>query len=229
VRRLVIVLLAVAVLVLGGILAGVVIAKPLLEDRLAERISQEVKAPVEVQMDLNRVPGIFGGRVGDVHVTAPRVRRQGIELVDLRVVIDEADVSMLELARGTADLSWNAIRFQVGMREEAIQKYVAARLSSAGVPGADALQVRVVPDPEGVYARVPGVAPVRMLVRVVGSDRIRLEVQGSGIAASALRQALPDAIDVGPLPLGLRLTGATYGQGVVFVQGARGPGSETFG
>ena len=53
------------------------------------------------------------------------------------------------------------------------------RLAAAGVPGADALQIRVVPQPEGIYARVPGIAPVRILARVVGEDRIALEVQGS--------------------------------------------------
>jgi hypothetical protein len=228
VRRLLIALIVIAVLVLGGMLAGVVIAKPLLEERLAERIGDEVGAPVEVQMDLDRVPGGLAGRVGDVLVTAPRIERQGIELVDLQVTIDEADVAMLELARGTAKVDFEGVQFQVGMREEAIQEYVAERLAAAGVPGAQALQIRVTPDPEGVYATIPGIAQVRMLVRVVGADRIRLEVQGKGAAAQTLREVLPQAIDVGPLPLDLRLTGITYGQGVAFVQGERGPGTETF-
>jgi len=228
VRRLLIALVVIAVLVLGGVLAGVVIAKPLLEERLAERIGNEVGAPVEVQMDLDRVPGGLAGHVGDVLITAPRIEREGIELVDLEVTIDEADVAMLELARGTAEVSFDAVRFQVGMREEEIQAYVAERLAAAGVPGAQALQVRVTPDPEGVYATIPGIAQVRLLVRVVGADRVRLEVQGRGAAAETLRQVLPAAIDVGPLPLDLRLTGITYGEGVVFVQGARGPGTETF-
>ena len=84
------------------------------------------------------------------------------------------------------------------------------------------------PQPEGIYVRVPGVSPVRVLARVVGETRIALEVQGSGPAARVLRAALPDTIDVGPLPLHMKLTGIRYGQGVVYVEGRRGPGSDTF-
>jgi hypothetical protein len=229
VRRLVIALVAILVLVLFGVLAGVVIAKPLLEERLADEIGAQVGVPVEVSMELDRFPGGFAGRVGDVEITAERLERQGLEFEDLRVTVDEADVNMLDLARGTANIGWQEVRLQVGLREEEIQRYAAPRLANAGVPNGEGLQVRVVPSPEGIYARIPGVEPVRVVVRVVGDDRIRLQVQGRSAAALALRAVLPQALDVGPLPLGLRLTGVRYGQGILFVEGTRGPGSETFG
>src|SRR5262245_30796659 len=227
-RRLLIILVAVGALVLAGILAGVVIAKPLLEERIADQISAQVGAPVEVSMDLDRVPGGFAGRVGDVHITADELEREGLLLQDLRLTIDEADVAMLDLARGKAEVSWDELRMSVGISEEELRRYIVPRLAAEGVPGAELLQIRVVPQPEGIYARVPGISPVRILARVVGEDRIALEVQGSGAAARVLRAALPDTIDVGPLPLQLKLTGIRYGQGVVYVEGRRGPGSDTF-
>jgi hypothetical protein len=227
-RRMLIILVAVLALVLAGILAGVVIAKPLLEERIADQISEQVGSPVEVSMDLDRVPGGFAGRVGDVRITADELEREGLQLQDLRVTIDEADVAMLDLARGKAEVGWDELRLSVGIPEEELRRYVVPRLAAAGVPNADALQIRVVPQPEGIYARVPGIAPVRILARVVGEDTIALEVQGSGAAARALREALPDTIDVGPLPLHIKLTGIRYGQGVVYVEGRRGPGSDTF-
>jgi hypothetical protein len=227
-RRLLIILVAIGALVLAGILAGVVIAKPLLEERIADQISQQVGAPVEVSMDLDRVPGGLAGRVGDVHITADQLERDGLVLQDLQVTIDEADVAMLDLARGKAQVGWDELRMSVGISEEELQRYIASRLAAEGVPGAQALQIRVVPQPEGIYVRVPGVSPVRVLARVVGEDKIALEVQGSGAAARVLRAALPDTIDVGPLPLHMKLTGIRYGQGVVYVEGRRGPGSDTF-
>ena len=35
-------------------------------------------------MDLDRVPGGFAGRVGDVRITAPTLEREGLRLRDLR-------------------------------------------------------------------------------------------------------------------------------------------------
>ena len=143
------------------------------------------------------------------------------------MTIDEADVAMLDLARGKAEVGWDELRLSVGISEEELRRYVVPRLAAEGVPNADALQIRSSRSPR---ASTPACRdpPVRILARVVGEDRIALEVQGSGAAAQVLREALPDAIDVGPLPLHIKLTGIRYGQGVVYVEGRRGPGSDTF-
>ena len=181
-------------------------------------------------MDLDRVPGGLAGQVGDVRITRADARARGPRLRDLRVTIDEADVAMLDLARGKAEVGWDELRLS--------GRHLARRRSAAtscrgwpppACPDAEALQIRVVPQPGG-HLRAACRASRRCACWRGWWARTasRLEVQGSGAAARVLREALPDAIDVGPLPLHIKLTGIRYGQGVVYVEGRRGPGSDTF-
>jgi hypothetical protein len=218
-RRL-LVLGTVIVLLLGvAFIVAKVALVPYAERRAADAIGASLGAPVTVKASDALSPGLVRGDLGTLHVTAPRVQRNGFTVTDFNAKVHGASIDLPKLVSGSTVLSFSRITAQAQVRQGTLSRYVRQKLKAAGVPGARHVEVEL---GEGKVhlATAAGSIPARL--EIAGPTSIRV-VPTTG----ALSGKLAQAIDLGPFPYGLRLSGVEVLPGHIVVTATRGAGTET--
>jgi len=220
VRRLLVPLATVVVLV-GALIWFVAI--PLVERQAANAIGRELGSDVDVEAHPKLRLGLLEGELGPADVRADPFRRHGLEISDLEVRVAKADVEVGALRDRDVIVGYDGIAGHARVREAALTAYVRDMLGRAQVRGAAGATVDL--DPGQATATLRGVrVPVR--ASAVPPTGLRIEALGTTDAARTLRRALPDAVELGPLPYDLRLRRVRVTRGALAVSGGRGAGEQ---
>jgi hypothetical protein len=218
-RRLLVLGTVIALLLGVAFIVAKVALVPYAERRAADAIGASLGAPVTVKASDALSPGIVRGDLGTLHVTAPRVQRDGFTVTDFAANVHGASIDVPRLVGGDAVLSFSRITAQAQVRQGTLSRYVRQRLRLAGVPGARHVAVEL---GKGAVqlATSAGSVPARLVI--AGPSSIRV-VPTTGSLSGKLSQS----IDLGPFPYGLRLSSIRVLPGRVVVSATRGAGSET--
>jgi hypothetical protein len=218
-RRL-LVLGTVILLLLGvAFIVAKVALVPYAERRAADAIGASLGAPVTVKASGVLSPGLIRGDLGTLHVTAPRVQRDGFTVTDFAASVHGASIDVPKLVTGDAVLSFSRINAQAQVRQGTLSRYVRERLKRAGVPGARHVEVEL-GDGKVRVATAAGAVPAHLVI--AGPSSIRVVP-----AAGSLSGELAQSIDLGPFPYGLKLSGIRVLPGHIVVTATRGAGTET--
>jgi hypothetical protein len=218
-RRLVALLVFVAIVAGGLYIAARVALVPYAEHRLADAIGASLGARVIVTADDSASPGLLTGHVGNLDVRAPYVERSGLVLADFRAHVSDASIDLGRLVRGETVLGFSGIAVRGTLRQGSLQRYLRGALQQAGVPGARRLVLQI--QGGDMTLKLPK-RSITATAAVSGPTSIQLRPRSGG-----LPRGLAVPIQLGPLPYGIQLSGVQLLPGRVVVSGARGAGHET--
>jgi LmeA-like phospholipid-binding len=223
-RRLIRVLLPIALLLAAIYVLFRFVAVPYAESQAADAISNDLGADVTVHADPPLRPGLLSGDLGDLVVKSDELERQGIVVNDVRARIHDAHASLGDLFGGTVRVRFSKIDLRGRVGEATLAKYLRDHFASADIKGTNRLTVDVKP---GVLVAHLPKGDVPLHVAVSGPTTLRLSPAIGGILGRLVGNALSTGIDLAPLPYGLRLRTVRLVEGAALVTAGRGPGTET--
>jgi hypothetical protein len=223
-RRLVKVLLPIALLLAAIYVLFRFVAVPYAESQAADAISSDLGADVTVHADTPLRPGLLSGDLGDLVVRSDRLERQGLVVNDVRARIHDAHTSLGDLVGGTVRVRFSKIDLSGRVGEATLARYLRDHFASADIQGTNELRVDV--KPGVLVAHLPN-GSVPLHVAVSGPTTLRLTPAVGGIVGQLIGDALSTGIDLAPLPYGIRLRTVRLVEGAALVTAGRGPGSET--
>src|SRR6185503_17865165 len=109
IRRLLRILLPIALLLAAIYVLFRFIAVPYAESQAADAISNDLGADVTVHADAPLRPGLLSGDLGDLVVTSDRLERQGIVVNNVRARIHDARTDVGDLLSGTVKVRFRKI------------------------------------------------------------------------------------------------------------------------
>jgi hypothetical protein len=216
------------VIVLGLLLGALIVlvslvVQPFVEHQAADAIGRQLGTKVTVDAGSVLSPGIVSGSVGDLKVHADTFQKGEIGVRNLQATVSGASLEVGSVFSGSPKLSWSSLQMTAEVRPGALAKYLRGVLDQAGVPGATKAFVHMAPGSATLIVDKHRI-PVRLTVQPPSS--ILVTPSGTGTLATQLASALRAAVDVGPLPYGLRLTTVTLVADAARVAARAGKGHE---
>ena len=186
----------VGIVVILSIVAGLfsyLVLPGMIESRLAESLQESygLQTEPEVEVSSDFPPELLLGRVDRIQVRADRIRREGLDLRNVRADLKGVDASVPSFLRGSLKTKTQSGSLRAEVTAEAINQYLESH-SDLGANG----QANI--DPQGlVYESSATLLPsVRLDVRVAGPQ---------SIVVSRARAGALTTVDLGELPFGARL------------------------
>jgi hypothetical protein len=223
-RRLLALVVSVALIGLAAVVIGRIVLVPVAEGRIEDAVGRTFGAPADADLDPPLGLALLGGAVGDVRVRLDEVVRQAVTVRDVDVRIAGAEVDVRTLIDGRAEVRFTGIAFTGTVTEATLTGELRRRLLARRVPGAARAVVDVTAD--GVRVRVPEAQPVAVAVRAA-SRGLRVEATGTDPVSAAVAEGLRGPLPLGRLPYGIRVTKVRPVTDALVVSGGRGPGAET--
>lgn len=186
----------------------------LVESRLAADLQGSYGLAREPEVDISSSfpPELLLGRIDWIGIQIDQLRREGILLRNVRLELENVDVSLESLLQGDLERDIRTGSLVAEVPETSINDYL--RENDLGLGGGE---IDVLP--QGVVYRSPGAflglpASVNLDLQVAGPHEIAVIPQGAAVAGIELPPfftrplaAGGRTLDIGDLPLGAGLTG----------------------
>ncbi len=204
------------------VLPGLIEAR--LATNLQERYGLEEKPEVEVSSEFP--PELLLGRIDHIEVHIDRLRHEGILLREVRIDLEEVNLSMLSILQGDLEREIHAASLAAEVPEESINDYL--RENDLGLEGGE-IDVR----PQGVVYRSSDAffgfsASVELDLRVAGPYTVEVIPQEATVGGFPLPSFLEEPLASGgrtltlsELPLNTELMSVEPERNTLVVQAGR--------